>query len=129
MRCFVFKRNPYIRPDVFLAARSDFAIMAFMALFMVSCSSRIKQEADSGDSSFLTLERLFNSNEFAAESIGAPKWADGGAAYLKLEPASDGSKGRELARYNTESGAREVIVSASLSDPGGNAGPAPCFKL
>ena len=101
------------------------AIIAFMTLFLFSCSPGVQQEAEGSDPSFLTLERLFSSNEFAAESFGAVKWADGGAAYLKLEPASDGSKGREIARYGSENGTREVVVSASRLIPEGSQEPIP----
>ncbi len=69
----------------------------------------------------LTLDRIFAAREFAAESFGPARWLQGGAAYTTLEPAIGG--GRDIVRYDTASGRREVLVPASRLVPPGEPRP------
>ena len=74
------------------------------------------------DSSRLTVERIYGGAEFRPGSFGPMRWLDGGAAYTTLEQAADG-RGRDIVRYATESGAREVLVPASRLIPAGDTAP------
>ena len=69
----------------------------------------------------LTLDRIFAAREFAPESFGPARWLQGGASYTTLEPAIGG--GRDIVRYDTASGRREVIVPASRLVPPGESRP------
>ena len=82
------------------------------------------------DPSLLTLERIFADKEFAPETFGPARWLEHGAAYTTLEPlpgaaptkTTDGPGVRELVRYDTASGRREVLISqAHLIPPGAEA--------
>ncbi len=71
------------------------------------------------DSSVLTLERIYSSREFAGESFGPAHWIENGRAYTTLEAAATGG-GRDLVRYDTDGGGREVLVPAALLTPAGD---------
>jgi dipeptidyl-peptidase-4 len=71
------------------------------------------------DAPVITLDRLYDSTDFRADSVGAARWMDGGTFYTTLEPSEAAAGGRDLVRYETESGARTIIVSASLLVPRG----------
>ena len=75
------------------------------------------------DSSALTLERIFNSDEFAPERLGPVRWLDNAAAYVKLEADSATPGGRSLVRYDAATGKREVWVSAARLIPQGDSMP------
>lgn len=74
------------------------------------------------DSSLLTVERIYGSAEFGAQSFGPIRWLAGGSAYTTLEPAASG-QGRDLIRYDTRTGNRAVLVSATQLTPRGGRGP------
>ncbi len=72
--------------------------------------------------SLLTLDRIFAAREFAPESFGPARWIEGGAAYTTLERAADGA-GRDIVRYDTASGRREIFVPAARLVPPGAKAP------
>jgi dipeptidyl-peptidase 4 len=68
-----------------------------------------------------TLDEIFNRHEFDKKEFGPARWIDGGAAYTTVEPspAYPESDARDIVRYETETGKRSVLVSATklLSSP------------
>lgn len=66
-----------------------------------------------------TLDQIFNKHEFEAKRFGPARWVDGGAAYTTVEPSAayPGSKAMDIVRYDTVSGKRTVLVSASRLVP------------
>lgn len=62
----------------------------------------------------LSIDRIYKNNEFRGEFVGQLRWVDGGEGYTKLERAAGGN---EIVRYETGSGARSVLVSASDLTP------------
>jgi dipeptidyl-peptidase-4 len=76
------------------------------------------------DSSLLTLDRIFDSDEFQPEHVGQVRWLPDRPAYLRLE--ADGSApggARSLVRYDAASGKREVMVPAARLVPPGDSVP------
>ena len=67
----------------------------------------------------LTLDRIFNSDDFALQPTGRPRWLADGNGYTKLESVQGG--GRELVRYDAATGVRTVLVAASRFIPPGQA--------
>ena len=68
----------------------------------------------------LTLDRIF-SGEFRQDYFGPLKWLNGGDAYTKLEFSKDGVRALEIVKYDSKTGAREVLVSGNdLKIEGGN---------
>ena len=81
--------------------------------------------AQVADSSLLTTERLFATDEFQPEFLGGVRWLDGVAAYTKLEADSAIEGAAALVRYDAASGKREVWVPASRLVPAGDSVPLP----
>ena len=79
--------------------------------------------AQVSDPSLLTLDRIFDSNDFASDGIGAVRWLRSGDSYTKLEAAARGKKGRDLVAYDAGTGARQVLVSADRLVPTGTTDP------
>jgi len=77
--------------------------------------------AQTEDKGLLTLERIFSSNEFSSEHYGPVRWLEAGAGYTTLEKSEE--KGRDIIKYEPESGTRTVLVSADKLIPEGKEDP------
>ncbi len=77
--------------------------------------------AQQPDPSKLTVERIFSSGEFRSERFGPARWLDDGKGYTTLERSE--SDGRDIVRYETKSGKREILVPASKLVPTGEENP------
>jgi len=95
--------------------------MAFTAalLFAARTPAALAQSLESQ----LTLERIFSSPEFASDRFGPARWIDGGDGYTTLEASDAYQRALDIVRYETASGAREVLVPARRLIPSGSAGP------
>ena len=69
------------------------------------------------DPSFLTLERIFSSHEFKTEKFGPARWLEDGTGYTTLEDSKSLESGKDIVRYDPDSGTREVLVSADSLIP------------
>ncbi len=78
--------------------------------------------AQTEDTGLLTIDRIYNSREFAQERFGPARWLEDGRGYTTLE-RSDGSGGRDIVLYNPDTGKREILVSAKLLIPQGKSIP------
>jgi dipeptidyl-peptidase-4 len=65
------------------------------------------------------LVRLFDKHEFDVKSFGPARWVDGGAGFTTLEPCASNKEARDIVRYETESGKREVLVGCEALSPSG----------
>jgi len=75
------------------------------------------------DSALLTVDRIFASPEFRGGSFGPMAWLSDGASYTALERAVDGKPGRDLVRYDAETGLRTILVPAARLVPAGDSTP------
>ncbi len=75
------------------------------------------------DSSLLTVERIFASDEFTSESVGDVRWIPGASAYTRLEPDSAMRGAAALIRYDAATGRRDVWVPATRLVPPGDSVP------
>src|SRR5919112_1102730 len=91
-----------------------------VALSAVLSSALASQQTDS---TRLSIERIFNSDEFVPERLGPVRWLSDAPAYIKLEADSTTPGGRSLVRYDAASGKREVWVAASRLVPKGDSIP------
>lgn len=89
-------------------------------LLLVTASQAFAQQADP---SILTLDRIFSSPEFVSQVLGPVRWIDGGAGYTRLEPSPSVKDRREIVRYDSETGRREVLVAAERFIPKGSSSP------
>ncbi len=78
--------------------------------------------AQTQDPSLLTLERIFASAEFRGDFFGPARWLSDGSGYTTLE-FSDAARGRDIVRYDPETGAREVLVPATSLVAEGDTAP------
>ncbi len=77
----------------------------------------------SGDKRILTLDRIFSSNDFRSETFGPARWLDEGTAYTTVEPSTIHKDAFDIVRYETSTGSRSVMISASTLVPTGAAAP------
>ena len=98
-----------------------------MSKLMLSCSVLVLWLVGApavqaqADSSLLTLERIFNSAEFAPQFPGSTRWMVDGATYTKLQRAAGG--GQNIVRVNAATGDSSVLVPASRFTPAGATQP------
>ena len=75
------------------------------------------------DQGKLTLERIFTNREFQSEWFGPSRWIDNGDGYTTLETSADYAPFREIVRYETATGKKEIIVNAKSLIPEGAEDP------
>jgi dipeptidyl-peptidase-4 len=75
--------------------------------------------AQDTDLATVTLDRIYGSADFGEDSFGQPRWLEEGTFYTTLEPSDAVTQGRDLVRYETESGVRTIVVSAAFLMPEG----------
>ena len=93
----------------------------FALLVFLPVGSPVK--AQTADSSLLTIDRIFNSGEFSGRGFGTPRWLHEGAEYVMMEPSKTGRGGRDIVKYDTETGRREVLIAANRFIPAGDSLP------
>jgi len=92
-----------------------------LCVLAVLCGSAAAQDAN--DRSLLTVERIFDSNEFEGESRGPFRWLDDSSAYTALEDSPETKGGKDIVQYDPSTGAREVLVPARRLVPDGQSSP------
>src|SRR5215211_9310102 len=72
------------------------------------------------DPSLLTIDSLFT---YRTRSLGPVQWQTDGSGYLALEPSPTKKGSVDIVRYDANTGARTVKVSAEKLTPSGAAEP------
>ena len=67
--------------------------------------------------SFLTLDRIFDTDEFKSKSFGPARWLDDDSGYTTLEPSPNDQKIKEIVCYAIPSMERTVLVTADHLTP------------
>ncbi len=101
-------------------------ILAAVFAFTLGATAQQKPNADE------LLKQIFG-GEFMRGGRGGPAsggaWTDEGAGYIRQEPSAKVEKARDIVRYDTATGEKQVLVSASdlipAADPKAAAKPAP----
>jgi dipeptidyl-peptidase-4 len=93
----------------------------YISIFFLFCAFPLS--AQTSDSTLLTLERIFSSDEFSPKFFGPARWLSDGNGYTTLEPSASASGGRDIVRYDVEKGTREVLVAVEKLIPEGAAKP------
>jgi dipeptidyl-peptidase 4 len=83
----------------------------------------IDAERSGNVASLLSVERLFDGDEFEDEKLDGVTWSRKRAAYFTLESSKDENSHRELVRVDIPSLTREVIVPAKRLIPQGALSP------
>jgi len=71
----------------------------------------------------LSVDLIFNSGYFMGEFTGQSRWIDNGKFYTTLESSKETTGGRDIVKYETETGKKEVLVTAKLLIPEGQSKP------
>lgn len=79
--------------------------------------------AQTSDPSLLSIERIFNSDDFSAKGIGGLRWMKSGDAYSKIERSATVEGGNDLVSYDAATNARTVLLSAEKLIPKGETKP------
>jgi len=93
----------------------------YLSIFLISSiffSTIRAQEAS--DSSFLNIDRIFNSDEFRQAGPKPVKWIEDGEAYLVIEKSNEIENVNELVRYESRSQKKSIFVSAGDLIPKGS---------
>ncbi len=77
----------------------------------------------SSDSTLLTVDRIFGSPEFRGGTLGPLAWLSDGVGYTTLESTAGGRAGRDIVRYDAETGLKTILVPASRLVPPGDSTP------
>jgi dipeptidyl-peptidase-4 len=102
--------------------RTTRTIVILTATFLVLAGNFLPgQQNVSG--SRLSLERIFNSSDFAAERFGPARWMKDGISYTTLEDSEAIKGGRDIVLYQAATGKREILVPASKLVPAGESVP------
>src|SRR5216683_960693 len=96
------------------------ALISSMVWLLVAATRLFAQQSFDLDQFF---RKAFLQHEFQPKSFGPARWFSGGDAYATLEPSSSFSGASELARYDTATGKREVLIAASDLIPTGSKDP------
>ncbi len=90
-------------------------IPAFLLMWALLPNALLGQTSDSD--SLLTLDRLFDSEDFTAATYGPTRWLAGGG-YTTLENSQSVLGAREIVRHDPATGSREILVPGeSLVSP------------
>ena len=71
------------------------------------------------------LHRMYASPDFEVRTFGPARWLDEGAFYTTVEPSAAVKDAQDIVRYETATGTREVLVSASQLIPPNEKSPIP----
>jgi dipeptidyl-peptidase-4 len=104
------KKSAPGRSAILYQMRSPISIVAVAALLTL-----IPDEGRASDQLDRYLRQIFDSKDLQAKSFGPARWIEGGAAYTIVEAG-------EIARYDTASGKRSVLIPAKALTPAGGAG-------
>ena len=97
----------------------QFAGTAFLCLLLAGAAFA---EETTENTELLTLERIFDSSEFNGRSFSA-RWLDDSSGYTRLEDSQEDSGGKDIVRYDPETGESEVMVPAAHLVPSGQSNP------
>src|SRR5260370_30563443 len=103
-------------------ASSQFTVAALFVFSVAFVAAAPAVHADQREAAAKLLARTMTNPEFQVKSFRGGAWLGSGDSYLALEPSSTGS-GSDIVRYQTATGAREILVAANRLIPAGEKTP------
>jgi dipeptidyl-peptidase 4 len=94
--------------------------MRRLAILLIAAIS-FPAAAQQTDRSLVTVERIYNSRDFAVQGPGPSRWLDD-STYTAIEQSASG-RGADLVRIDAASGRKSVLVSAASLVPSGASEP------
>jgi dipeptidyl-peptidase-4 len=96
-----------------------FLLLAVTLVAPLGAQTAATSQRAAADSTLLTVDRIYASAEFRGGSFGPLAWLADGNAYTTLERPADAKAGRDIVRYDAQSGARTILVPAARLQPSG----------
>src|SRR5262245_5260725 len=96
--------------------------LAVAGLIVVALGGSLSAQLPAPDSSLLTVDRIFGSPEFRGGTFGPLAWLNDGG-YTMLERAAGNHRGRDIVRYDVETGLKTILVPAARLIPAGDSTP------
>ncbi|HNB07987.1 MAG TPA: DPP IV N-terminal domain-containing protein [bacterium] len=93
-----------------------------MKTFILSMFLFLQWPLVSQDSTMLSLERIFDSDELQPRFFGPARWLKNGKGYTTLE-VSDRVEGKDINKYDAATGTRTVLIGAEKLIPQGQTRP------
>src|SRR6202041_1668113 len=94
-------------------------LSVLLAFFLAACLAGIPLHAQISPESDQLLHRMYASGDFEVKYFGPARWLDDGAFYTTVEPSAGVKDAQDIVRYETATGKREILVSASKLIPPG----------
>jgi len=106
--------------------KGGFSAGALIALSfaIASIAVPLTTRADQREAAAKLLARTMTNPEFRPKFFRGGEWLGNGDSYLAIEPSAAGS-GSDIVRYQTATGAREILVAAERLIPAGEKTPLP----
>jgi dipeptidyl-peptidase-4 len=98
-------------------------IFIWILLLSFGVAAQTPQPQQQSDPSLLSIDRIFESNDFAAKGIGGFRWLKSGDAFSKIEPSPTVKGGQDLVSYEAATNKRAVLIPAEKLIPAGAAAP------
>ena len=84
----------------------------YFIIFLSVITSNLTFAQQQTDSKLLTIDRIYNSNEFLQDFERPMQWIENGEAYIIIEESDSVSGGDDLIKYTSEKQERSVFISA-----------------
>src|SRR3984885_7117255 len=111
------------RPSVFTARVLLQRLLPALALLLAASLATIPLQAQISQESDQLLYRMYASPDFQVKHFGPARWLDDGVFYTTVEPSSAVKDARDIVRYQTATGKREVLGAAAQLIPSGSKVP------
>ncbi len=86
--------------------------LKYISLIFFLCAFTLTFAQQQADSKLLTVDRIYNSNEFSQEFERPMQWIENGEAYIIIEKSNSVSGGDDLVKYTSAKQERSVFISA-----------------
>ncbi len=103
-------------------ASCQFTVAASFVFSVALVAASPAAHADQREAAAKLLARTMTNPEFQVKSFRGGAWLGNGDSYLASEPSATGS-GTDIVRYQTATGAREILVAADRLIPAGEKTP------
>ena len=105
------------KPSAFAARILLQRFLPTLVLLLAASLATIPLQAQLSQESDQLLHRMYASPDFEVKFFGPARWLDDGAFYTTVEPSAAVKDAQDIVRYQTATGNREVLVSASKLIP------------
>jgi dipeptidyl-peptidase-4 len=111
------------RPSAFAARVLLQRLLPTLALLLAASLAAVPLQGQISQESDQLLHRMYASPDFQVKNFGPARWLDDGVFYTTVEPSSAVKEAKDIVRYQTATGKREVLVSAAKLIPSGSKVP------